>query len=152
MQDQPTEASQPASGQSPTAGQPAAVSQPPAPSQPAASSPPAAGSLITFDDFTKVQLRVGKVLEAMDHPKADKLLVLKVDLGTEQRQIVAGIRGYCQPQDLLGRNIVIVANLQPRMMRGYESQGMLLAASSDSRDKVIVVTVEGDIPAGSKVS
>ncbi len=129
----------------------------PAPSaptgQPAASQPAApAASLITFDDFARVQLRVAKVLEAMEHPKADKLLVLKVDLGSEQRQIVAGIRGYYQPQDLVGRNIVVVANLQPRMMRGYESQGMLLAGSTDSRDKVIVVTVEGDIPPGSKVS
>jgi methionyl-tRNA synthetase len=127
----------------------------PAPSQPAASAPPApqpAPSLITFEDFTKVQLRVGKVLEAIDHPKADKLLLIKVDLGTEQRQIVAGIRGYHKPEDLVGKNVVVVANLQPRMMRGYESQGMLLAASSDSRDKVIVVTVDGDIPPGAKVS
>ncbi len=125
----------------------------PAPSQPPAAAPqPAAASLITFDDFAKIQLRVGKVLEAIEHPKADKLLVLKVDLGNEQRQIVAGIRGYCQPQDLLGKNVVVVANLQPRMMRGYESQGMLLAASSDSRDTVILATVEGQIAPGSKVS
>ena len=135
----------PASNQ-PTDNQPA-LSQPPA-----AAPQPAAASLITFDDFAKIQLRVGKVLEAIEHPKADKLLVLKVDLGNEQRQIVAGIRGYCQPQDLLGKNVVVVANLQPRMMRGYESQGMLLAASSDSRDTVILATVEGQIAPGSKVS
>lgn len=113
---------------------------------------PAGASLITFDDFAKIQLRAAKVLEAMDHPKADKLLVLKVDLGSEQRQIVAGIRGYHKPEELVGKTIIIVANLQPRMMRGFESQGMLLAASSDSRDKVIVATIEGDIPPGSKVS
>ena len=135
----------PASNQ-PTDNQPA-LSQPPA-----AAPQPAAASLITFDDFAKIQLRVGKVLEAIEHPKADKLLVLKVDLGNEQRQIVAGIRGYCQPQDLLGKNVVVVANLQPRMMRGYESQGMLLAASSDSRDTVILATIEGQIAPGSKVS
>ncbi len=133
-----------------TPGQPAPASQPSA-SQPAPVAAPAS-SLITFDDFAKVQLRVARVLEAIDHPKADKLLVLKVDLGTEQRQIVAGIRGYHKPEDLVGKNIVIVANLQPRMMRGYESQGMLLAGSTESRDKVIVVTVEGDIAPGSKVS
>lgn len=132
-------------------GQPTPESQP-TPSQPTPAAAPAAGNLITFDDFTKVQLRVGKVLEATEHPKADKLLLLKVDLGTEQRQIVAGIRGYYQPQDLVGKNVVVVANLQPRMMRGFESQGMVLAASTDSRDKVIVVTVESDIAPGSKVS
>jgi methionyl-tRNA synthetase len=133
---------QPTAGNEPTPNQPVAASQPAQP----------AGNLIVFDDFAKVQLRVGKVLEAIEHPKADKLLLLKVDLGTEERQIVAGIRGYYQPQDLLGKNVVVVTNLQPRMMRGFESQGMVLAASSDSRDKVIVVTVDGDIAPGSKVS
>jgi methionyl-tRNA synthetase len=141
MQDEPTPANEP------TPAQPAAPSPVPAP-QPAEPGP----SLITFDDFVKVQLRVGKVVEAFDHPKADKLLVLKVDLGAEQRQIVAGIRGYHKPEDLVGKNVVVVANLQPRMMRGFESQGMILAASTDSRDKVIVVTVDGDIAPGSKVS
>jgi methionine--tRNA ligase beta chain len=125
----------------------------PAPVQPSApAATPQAGNLITFDDFAKVQLRVAKVLEAIEHPKADKLLLLKVDIGGEQRQVVAGIRGYYQPQDLVGKNVVIVANLQPRMMRGFESQGMILAASSESRDKVIVVTVDGDIAPGAKVS
>ena len=119
--------------------------------QPAAAQP-AAGSLITFDDFLKLHLRVAKVVEAMDHPKADKLLVLKVDLGGEQRQLVAGIKGHYQPQDLVGRNIVVVANLQPRMMRGYESQGMLLAAVTEAQDKVVLVTVDRDVPPGTKVS
>ena len=137
----------------PADSQPAA-SQPPAAGQPAAGQPAAqpAGNLITFDDFTKVHLRVAKVLEAMEHPKADKLLVLKVDLGGEQRQIVAGIRGYYQPADLVGKSIIIVANLQPRMMRGFESQGMLLAASTETRDRVILLTTEADLPPGSKVS
>ena len=140
--------SQPTAGSEPTPKQPDAASQPAAASQ--AAQP--AGNLITFDDFAKVHLRVAKVLEAIEHPKADKLLLLKVDLGSEQRQIVAGIRGYYQPQDLVGRNVVVVANLQPRMMRGFESQGMILAGSSESRDKVIVVTVDGDLAPGSKVS
>ncbi len=135
----------------PKPDQPAEGNQPAPASQPSAPEGPGE-SLITFDDFTKVKLRVAKVLEATEHPKADKLLVLKVDLGTEQRQIVAGLKQYYAPEDLVGKNIVVVANLQPRMMRGYESQGMLLAGSSESRDKVIVVTVEGDIPPGSGVS
>ncbi len=122
-----------------------------APGQPAAGQP-AAGSLVTFDDFLKLHLRVAKVVEAMDHPKADKLLVLKVDLGGEQRQLVAGIKGHYQPQELVGRNIVVVTNLQPRMMRGYESQGMLLAAVTEAQDKVVLVTVDKDVPPGTKVS
>jgi tRNA-binding protein len=107
---------------------------------------------ITFDDFAKVKLRVGRVLEAADHPNADKLLVLKVDLGNEQRQIVAGLRGYYTAEQLVGRNIILVANLAPRMMRGQESQGMLLAASNSDRSRVIVLSPESDIEPGSVVS
>jgi methionyl-tRNA synthetase len=107
---------------------------------------------IQFDDFAKVELRVAKVLEASEHPKADKLLVLKVDLGTEQRQICAGIRGHYDPAQLVGRNIVIVANLAPRMMRGLESNGMLLAASNADHTRVILLTPDADIEPGSKVS
>lgn len=107
---------------------------------------------IQFADFAKVELRVAKVLEAYDHPSADKLIVLKVDLGTEQRQICAGLRGHYEPASLIGRNIVIVANLAPRMMRGLESNGMLLAASNADHSKVIVLTPESDIEPGSVVS
>ena len=113
---------------------------------------PAKPDTITFDDFAKVKLRVGRVVEAADHPNADKLLVLKVDLGSEQRQIVAGLRGYYTAEQLVGRNIVIVANLAPRMMRGQESQGMLLAASNADRSRVIVLSPESDIEPGSVVS
>lgn len=106
---------------------------------------------ITIDDFLKVQLRVAKVLEAKPHPNADKLLVLKVDLGTEQRQICAGIRAYYAPEDLVGKLIVVVANLAPRMMRGEESNGMLLAASTEDRSQVVVVGPWTDVPPGSGV-
>lgn len=108
--------------------------------------------LITFDEFLKVKLRVARVLEATEHPDADKLLVLKVDLGDEQRQICAGIKANYSPEQLIGKNIVLVANLAPRMMRGVESQGMLLAASNSDRSKVIVVTTDADIEPGSAVS
>ena len=107
---------------------------------------------IAFDDFVKIKLRVGRVIEAADHPNADKLLVLKVDLGTEHRQIVAGLRGYYTAEQLVGRNIILVANLAPRMMRGLESQGMLLAASNADRSRVIVLSPEADIEPGSVVS
>src|SRR3989304_771876 len=99
---------------------------------------PAKTDTITFDDFAKIRLRVGRVLEAADHPNADKLLLLKVDLGNEHRQIVAGLRGYYTAEQLVGRNIILVANLAPRIMRGYESQGMLLAASNADRSRVII--------------
>ncbi len=107
---------------------------------------------IQFDDFAKVELRVAKVLEAFEHPKADKLLVLKLDLGTEQRQICAGIRGQYEPAQLVGRSIIVVANLAPRMMRGVESNGMLLAASNADHTRVILLTPDADIEPGSKVS
>ncbi|MCH7873091.1 MAG: methionine--tRNA ligase subunit beta [Planctomycetes bacterium] len=107
---------------------------------------------ITFDDFAKIKLRVGRVLEASVHPNADKLLVLKVDLGDEQRQIVAGLKAFYDPASLVGKNLIIVANLAPRKMRGLESQGMLLAASTDDHSQVIIVTTDADIPPGSAVS
>lgn len=109
-------------------------------------------STVTFDDFVKIDLRVAKVIEAFVHPNADKLVVLKIDLGTEQRQICAGIRGHYDPAALVGRLIVVVANLAPRMMRGQESKGMLLAASSPDHSRVILLQPDSDIEPGSKVS
>jgi len=106
---------------------------------------------ISFDDFCKVELRVGKVIEASDHPNADKLILLKVDLGDEQRQIIAGLKGYYTPDQLMGKEIIIVVNLAPRMMRGLESQGMLLAASSQDRSKVVVLGPETEIEPGASV-
>lgn len=113
---------------------------------------PAAPGPIQYDDFAKVQLRVAKVLEAKNHPKADKLLVLKIDLGTEQRQICAGLRGHYEPEQLVGRNIIVVANLAPRVMRGEESNGMLLAASNADHTRVILLAPDADVEPGAKVS
>lgn len=107
---------------------------------------------ISFDEFMKVKLRVGRVIEAGDHPNADKLLVMKVDLGDETRQICAGLKGHYTPDQLVGRNLVLVANLAPRMMRGVESQGMLLAAVSPDHSQVVVLTTEADIAPGCSVS
>jgi len=106
-------------------------------------------SVISIDDFAKVQLRVGKVLEAERIPKADKLLRLQVDLGTEKRQILAGIAQHYSPDDMIGKSVVIVANLAPRTLRGYESQGMLLAASDDSGQLSLINP--GEIAAGGTV-
>jgi len=106
--------------------------------------------MISIDDFRKVDLRIGTVTSAEPHPNADKLIVLKVDLGSEQRQICAGIRDHYRPEELLGRQIVVVANLETARLRGLESEGMLLAASDGSR--VIILTPEQPVAAGSRVS
>lgn len=102
---------------------------------------PAEPEYITIDDFVKVKFKTGKVLEAERVPKADKLLRLQVDLGTEKRQILAGLAQYYAPEEMVGRTVVIVANLAPRTMRGYESQGMLLAASDDEGNLSLVSTI-----------
>jgi methionyl-tRNA synthetase len=119
---------------------------------PAPQPTPAATDTISFDDFVKVKLRVARVVEAVRHPNADKLLVLQVDLGTERRQICAGLVGRYEPEQLVGRNVIVVANLAPRMMRGEISQGMLLAASNPDHTEVIFLTPERDIAPGSSVS
>jgi methionine--tRNA ligase beta chain len=93
---------------------------------------------ISYEDFAKLELRVAKVLEARPHPNADKLLLLQVDVGDEQKQIVAGIRAHYTPESLVGKSIVIVNNLAPAMLRGETSNGMLLAATSG--DKVVLLT------------
>lgn len=115
-------------------------------------SPAQPNDTITIDDFAKVKLRVGRVIEASDHPNADKLLLLQVDLGDEKRQVCAGLKGHYTPEELVGRNLIIVTNLAPRMMRGQTSQGMLLAASTPDHDRVIVLTTESDIAPGCAVS
>jgi methionyl-tRNA synthetase len=105
---------------------------------------------ITIDDFAKVELRVAQILVAERVPKADKLLRLEVDLGTEKRQILAGIAEFYEPEKLIGRRIVIVANLAPRKMRGLESNGMLLAASLEGGAPVLAGFLE-DVPLGARL-
>jgi methionyl-tRNA synthetase len=95
---------------------------------------------ITYEGFAAVELRVARVLEARPHPNADKLLLLQVDVGDEQKQIVAGIRQHYTPEQLVGRLIVVVNNLAPAMLRGEASNGMLLAATSG--EKVVLLTVD----------
>jgi len=106
--------------------------------------------VLSIDDFGKVELRVATILGAEAHPNADRLLVLRIDLGSEQRQLVAGIRAHYQPEDLVGKQIVVVANLEPATLRGVESQGMLLAAS-DSEGRLAIVSPERAVAAGAKV-
>jgi tRNA-binding protein len=108
--------------------------------------------VISFEDFTKVELRTARIVEAHDHPNADKLIVLTIDLGGQQRQLCAGLKGHYTPEQLVGKTIVVVANLAPRTMRGVTSQGMLLAAVSEDHSKVILLTTDAEVPAGLKVS
>lgn len=130
-----------------------ATPTPPAPSAPPA---PVGKPEITYDDFSKLDLRVAKILEAAPHPNADKLIVLKVELGGgQQRQVIAGIRAWYDPATLVGKSVVMVANLAPRKMRGLESQGMILAASEElgpDQRRVVVLTTDQPVPPGSAVS
>jgi methionine--tRNA ligase beta chain len=106
--------------------------------------------MLTIDEFMKVELRVATILAVEAHPNADRLLVLQIDLGDEKRQLVAGIRAHYEPASLVGRQIIVVANLQPATLRGVESQGMLLAAS-DAEGRLAFVTPEKPVAAGAKV-
>ena len=94
---------------------------------------------VTIDDFKKIDLRVAKVVACEKVPKSEKLLKLQVEVGTEQRQIVAGIAQHYAPEDLVGKSVVVVFNLQPAKLMGQESQGMLLAAS-DASGKLVVIS------------
>ena len=106
--------------------------------------------LITIDDFKKVELRAAVVKAVEPHPNADKLLVLKVDVGGAEKQLVAGIRGHYDPQTLVGKRIIVVCNLAPAVLRGVESQGMLLAARDGA--KVVLLTTDQEVAPGSVVS
>jgi len=106
---------------------------------------------IAIDDFVKIDLRVARIVIAERIPKADKLLRLEVDLGYEKRQILSGIAQWYTPEELIGRNIVVIANLAPRKMRGLESHGMLLAASHGEDGKPVLATFGEEIALGSRL-
>jgi methionyl-tRNA synthetase len=106
---------------------------------------------IAIDDFVKIDLRVAQIVVAERIPKADKLLRLEVDLGYEKRQILSGIAEWYTPEELIGRKIVVIANLAPRKMRGLESHGMLLAASHGEGGKPVLATFGEDIALGSRL-
>ena len=106
--------------------------------------------LITIDDFAKVELKVGKIIDCQPHPKADRLLVSKIDIGDEVRTIVSGIRKFYNEKDLIGKKVIVVTNLKPVNLRCVESNGMILAASDE--ENLSVLTVLNDVKEGSKVS
>lgn len=115
-----------------------------------AAAPAVDGNKITIDDFAKIELRVGVVKVAERVPKADKLLRLEVDIGTEVRQVLAGIAEAYAPETLVGRKVVIVANLAPRKLRGLESNGMIVAASLEGGKPVLASFLE-DVPVGARL-
>jgi len=90
-----------------------------------------------IDDFRKIELRIAEIKEVNDHPNADKLLVLIVDLGDRQKQVVAGIKAFYTKEELIGRQVVVVDNLDPVILRGVESQGMILAGSDENLLSVV---------------
>ena len=109
-------------------------------------------SFIEIGDFAKVEMKVGEVLTAARIPKADKLLLLTIDVGEDQpRQVLAGIAQYYEPEALIGKKVVVVANLKPRKLRGHESQGMVVAASIGEEGRPVIATFTEDVPNGARL-
>ena len=105
--------------------------------------------MATYEDFKKLEFRVAKIKEVADHPNADRLYVVTVDLGDRTKQVVAGIRNFYKKEDLIGKLVVVVDNLDPAMLRGVESNGMILAASDDAG--LSIVTLDKEVKLGSIV-
>jgi len=106
--------------------------------------------MVTIEDFKKLEIVVAEIKEVKEHSNADRLYVVKVDTGKEERQVVAGIRESYTKEELEGKKVVFISNLETATIRGEESQGMILAASSDGGP--IILTPQKDVPLGSKVS
>jgi len=106
-------------------------------------------AVISFEEFKKLDIRVGKIISAQEIPNSQKLLKLSVNIGEATRQIIAGIAGVYKPKDLIGKNFVVLANLEPKKLMGLESQGMILCAESDGVP--VCLTPLKEVPPGSKV-
>ncbi len=105
--------------------------------------------MVSFKEFQQLELRVAEVLEVKPHPNADRLYVLDIKVGEERKQIVAGIRTHYSESELIGKKIVVVNNLEPAIIRGVESKGMLLAANDG--EKIVVLTPDREIASGAQV-
>lgn len=106
--------------------------------------------MINFEDFKKMELKIARITEAKDHPDADKLYVLKVDTGTETKQLVAGIKKAYSLEELINKKVVVINNLEPAIIRGVESQGMVLAAQDDNIG-ISVLIPDKDVAIGSAI-
>lgn len=107
---------------------------------------------ITFEEFKKLDLRVGEIKFAEEIAGADKLYKLKVDLGGEEREVVAGIKQFYSMESLIGKKIAVLTNLEPRTIKGVTSFGMLLAASTEDKSDLSILILDKDLPSGSKIS
>ena len=105
--------------------------------------------MISFDDFKKMELKVARIAEVKEHPSADKLYILEVEIAGEKKQIIAGVKEHYTPEELTGKNIAVVTNLEPATIRGVESSGMMLAASDGSTMSILVL--DRDMPTGSTI-
>ncbi|MCX5707208.1 MAG: methionine--tRNA ligase subunit beta [Candidatus Omnitrophica bacterium] len=105
--------------------------------------------MVTIDDFRKIELKVAQIKEVSEHPNADKLLILTLDVGDKTKQVVAGIRNFYSKETLIGKYVVVVDNLEPALLRGVESQGMVLAASDESG--IVIIIPEKPLKLGSIV-
>jgi methionyl-tRNA synthetase len=150
-QDRAAQAAPPAVAEPSSDKRPQDASPLPAPAATPAPIATPASNTITIDDFAKIELRVAQVIVAEKVKGADKLLRLEVDLGTEKRQIVAGIAKAYDPEKLIGRKVVIVANLAPRKLRGLESQGMIVAASLGDEGVPVLAGFLEDVPIGARL-
>ena len=107
-------------------------------------------SQVSIDDFAKLDLRVAKVISCEKVKKSSKLLKLQLDIGIETRQVVSGIAKYYTPDELVGKKVIMIANLKPAKLMGIESQGMILAASNENQ--LVLATIDKDVPVGTKLS
>lgn len=105
--------------------------------------------MVTYEEFRKLELKVARIQEVTEHPNADRLYVLKIDLGDSQRQVVAGIRNSYKPEELVGKQVAVITNLEPAVIRGIESQAMILAASDENG--IVILTPQREVKVGSTV-
>ena len=108
-------------------------------------------SKVQFSEWEKLNLCVGKILKVKDHPRADKLYLFQVDLGAEKVQLVAGLKPYYSKEELEGKSCIVFSNLEPAVIRGEKSKGMLLAADYRQENKVFLLTVEKEVPPGTEI-
>ena len=107
---------------------------------------------IPFDDWKKIDLRVAKIIDVKEHPNAEKLYLLEIDLGNEKRTLVAGLKQHYKPEELKGKLCIVFINLEPATIRGIKSEGMILAAVNEDKNKVFIIQPDKDIELGSMIS
>jgi len=105
--------------------------------------------MVSFDDFKKIDLRIARITEVQEHPNADRLYLIAIEIGDKQKQVVAGLKGHYSPEELKGKEVVVVDNLEPATIRGIKSEGMILAAQGD--EKIAIIVPEKEVKTGSLI-